>query len=234
MKTEISRRAFVVGSLAAGFALAVMPVSADTITTDSNGLVAGEVKIPVEGGEIPAYRAMPASGGPFPTVLVVHEIFGVHEHIKDICRRLAKLGYFAVAPLLFAREGDVSSINDMQQISEIVERCRTNRLPPISTLPSHGRRARVTLTPRNSASPGSAGAAARCGCMPRTTRRSKREWRGTGRCSRRRRSQAEESDRSGQSDQRTNARSIRRQGHEDHGCADRTDAGRAEGRRQAV
>ncbi|HMD05657.1 MAG TPA: dienelactone hydrolase family protein, partial [Candidatus Binatus sp.] len=116
MKTEISRRAFVVGSLAAGFALAVMPVSADTITTDSNGLVAGEVKIPVEGGEIPAYRAMPASGGPFPTVLVVHEIFGVHEHIKDICRRLAKLGYFAVAPLLFAREGDVTSMTDMQQI----------------------------------------------------------------------------------------------------------------------
>src|SRR5208282_4157853 len=66
--------------------------------------------------EIPAYRAMPASGGPFPTVLVVHEIFGVHEHIKDICRRLAKLGYFAVAPLLFAREGDVTSMTDMQQI----------------------------------------------------------------------------------------------------------------------
>ena len=120
MKTEISRRAFVVGSLAAGFALAVMPVSADTITTDSNGLVAGEVKIPVEGGEIPAYRAMPASGGPFPTVLVVHEIFGVHEHIKDICRRLAKLGYFAVAPLLFSREGDVASISDMQQVMEVV------------------------------------------------------------------------------------------------------------------
>jgi carboxymethylenebutenolidase len=116
MKTQLSRRAFVVGSLAAGFALAVMPVSADTITTDSNGLVAGEVKIPVEGGEIPAYRAMPASGGPFPTMLVVHEIFGVHEHIKDICRRLAKLGYFAVAPLLYSREGDVASMTDVQQI----------------------------------------------------------------------------------------------------------------------
>ncbi len=113
---QLSRRAFVVGSLAAGFALAVMPVSAETITTDSNGLVAGEVKIPVEGGEIPAYRAMPANGGPFPTVLVVHEIFGVHEHIKDICRRLAKLGYFAVAPLLYAREGDVASMSDVQQI----------------------------------------------------------------------------------------------------------------------
>jgi carboxymethylenebutenolidase len=118
--TKISRRAFVVGSLAAGFALAVMPVSADTITTDSNGLVAGEVKIPVAGGEIPAYRAMPASGGPFPTVLVVHEIFGVHEHIKDICRRLAKLGYFAVAPLLYSREGDVSSLSDVQAIMAVV------------------------------------------------------------------------------------------------------------------
>jgi len=116
MSIQISRRTFVVGSLAAGFALAVMPVSADTITTDSNGLVAGEVKIPVEGGEIPAYRAMPASGGPFPTVVVVHEIFGVHEHIKDICRRLAKLGYFAVAPLLYAREGDVGSMSDVQEI----------------------------------------------------------------------------------------------------------------------
>jgi carboxymethylenebutenolidase len=116
MKNRLSRRAFVVGSLAAGFALAVMPVSADTITTDSNGLVAGEVKIPVPDGEIPAYRAMPASGGPFPTVLVVHEIFGVHEHIKDICRRLAKQGYFAAAPLLFSREGDVTSMADTQQI----------------------------------------------------------------------------------------------------------------------
>jgi len=110
----------VVGSLAAGFALAVMPVSADTITTDSNGLVAGEVKIPVAGGEIPAYRAMPATGGPFPTVLVVHEIFGVHEHIKDICRRLAKLGYFAVAPLLYSREGDVSSLSNVQAIMQVV------------------------------------------------------------------------------------------------------------------
>ena len=118
--TQISRRAFVVGSLAAGFALAVMPVSAETITTDSNGLIVGEVKIPVEGGEIPAYRAMPATGRPFPTILVVHEIFGVHEHIKDICRRLAKLGYFAVAPLLYSREGDVSSLSDVPSILKVV------------------------------------------------------------------------------------------------------------------
>jgi carboxymethylenebutenolidase len=120
LETQITRRAFVVGSLAAGFALAVTPVSAETITTDSNGLIAGEVKVPVQGGEIPAYRAMPASGGPFPTVLVVQEIFGVHEHIKDICRRLAKLGYFAVAPALYAREGDVSKLSDIQEIMKVV------------------------------------------------------------------------------------------------------------------
>ena len=111
-----SRRTFVVTSLASGFALAVQPVSAQTITTDSDGLTAGEVKVPVEGGEIPAYRAMPATGGPFSTVLVVQEIFGVHEYIKDVCRRLAKLGYFAVAPALYAREGDVSSMSDVSEI----------------------------------------------------------------------------------------------------------------------
>src|SRR5580704_7073497 len=78
-----------------GFVLSMQPVSAETITTDTNGLDAGEVKVPVADGSIPAYRAMPAQGGPFPTVLVVQEVFGVHEHIKDICRRLAKAGYYA-------------------------------------------------------------------------------------------------------------------------------------------
>jgi carboxymethylenebutenolidase len=118
--TDFSRRAFVVTSLATGFALAVPPVSAETITTDADGLVAGEVKVPVTGGEIPAYRAMPASGGPFATVLVIQEIFGVHEHIKDMCRRFAKLGYFAVAPALYSRQGDVSGLADIKQILEVV------------------------------------------------------------------------------------------------------------------
>lgn len=118
----LSRREFVVVSIAAGFALSVLPVSAQTITTDSNGLVAGDVRIPVQGGEIPAYRAMPAAGGPFPTILVVHEIFGVHEHIKDICRRLAKAGYFAVAPALYAREGDVAGKTDIKEILPIVRK----------------------------------------------------------------------------------------------------------------
>jgi len=117
---DFTRRGFVVTSLAAGFALAVQPVSAETITTDTNGLVAGEVTIPVPDGQIPAYRAMPESGGPFPTVLVVHEIFGVHEHIRDICRRLAKLGYFAVSPGLFAREGDVAQMSSQDQIMATV------------------------------------------------------------------------------------------------------------------
>ncbi len=68
------------------------------------------MKIPVSDGEIPAYRALPDHGGPFPVILVVQEIFGVHEHIKDICRRLAKLGYLAVAPEVYVRQGDVSKI----------------------------------------------------------------------------------------------------------------------------
>jgi carboxymethylenebutenolidase len=116
----LSRRGFVVTSLAAGFALAVQPVSAETITTDSNGLTVGDVMIPVEGGEIPGYRAMPAAGGPFATILVVQEVFGVHEHIKDICRRLAKQGYFAVAPALYAREGDVSRMTSIEEIMSLV------------------------------------------------------------------------------------------------------------------
>jgi len=121
-RTELSRREVLVTSLATGFALAVQPVSAQTITTSSAGLTAGEVKIPAAGGEIPGYRAMPDTGGPFPVVLVVQEIFGVHEHIKDLCRRLAKAGYLAVAPELYARQGDVSQIQDIQQIFPIVSK----------------------------------------------------------------------------------------------------------------
>jgi carboxymethylenebutenolidase len=119
-KTTMTRREFVVTTLAAGFALAVQPVSAQTITTDTVGLIAGEVKIPVAGGEIPAYRAMPEKGKSFPVVLVVQEIFGVHEHIKDICRRFAKLGYVAIAPELYARQGDVSKITNINEIISTV------------------------------------------------------------------------------------------------------------------
>jgi carboxymethylenebutenolidase len=119
-RMDLTRRAMIVTSLATGFALAVQPVSAQTITTGSEGLTAGEIKIPTTDGDIPGYRAMPANGGPFAVVLVVQEIFGVHEHIKDICRRFAKLGYFAVAAELFAREADVSKISDIKDIMAIV------------------------------------------------------------------------------------------------------------------
>ncbi|MDK2123633.1 dienelactone hydrolase family protein [Parachitinimonas caeni] len=113
-KSSFSRREMLVTSLAAGFALAVEPVMADTqIKTSSDGLEAGEVKIPVKDGDMPAYRAMPNGKGPYPTVLVVQEIFGVHEHIRDVCRRFAKLGYFAIAPELYARQGDPSKVSDI-------------------------------------------------------------------------------------------------------------------------
>ena len=118
---EVTRRKFVVTSLSAGFALAVQPIQAQTtITTDAEGLTAGEVKIPVKDGEIPAYRAMPAKGKNFPVVLVVQEIFGVHEHITDICRRFAKAGYLAVAPEMYARQGDVSKLTAINDIIPIV------------------------------------------------------------------------------------------------------------------
>ena len=120
---EVNRRAFVVTSLAAGFALAVQPISAQTqITTDSQGLIAGEVKIPVGGGEIPAYRAMPEKGRSLPVVLVVQEIFGVHEHIKDVCRRFAKLGHLAIAPELYARQGDVSKLPMNEILAKVVSK----------------------------------------------------------------------------------------------------------------
>jgi carboxymethylenebutenolidase len=116
--TDFSRRGFVMTSLASGFALAVQPVMAQTvISTDTNGLEAGEVQIPVAGGSLPAYRAMPNAGGPFPFILVNAEIFGVHEHIKDICRRLGKLGYMAIAPDVFARLGDITKAPDVQTAS---------------------------------------------------------------------------------------------------------------------
>jgi carboxymethylenebutenolidase len=112
----IGRRNFIVTSLGAGFALAVLPVSAQTITTSTEGLIAGEVKVPVSGGEIPAYRAMPAAGSNFPAILVIEEVFGVHEWVKDICRRVAKLGYYAIAPELFSRQGDPSKMSDINQL----------------------------------------------------------------------------------------------------------------------
>jgi carboxymethylenebutenolidase len=119
-----SRRQVLVATLSTGFALAVSPVAASALTTDSDGLEAGEVKIPTSAGDIPGYRALPSKPkGKVPVILVVHEIFGVHEHIKDVCRRFAKEGYYAIAPELFARQGDVSKITDFKEIiSKVVSK----------------------------------------------------------------------------------------------------------------
>jgi carboxymethylenebutenolidase len=115
---QLTRRELIAGTVgAAGFALAVRPISAATITTSSDGLDVADVQIPAAAGHVAAYSARPAKRhGKPPIVLVVHEIFGVHEHIRDVCRRLAKLGVLAVAPDLFARQGDVSNIADGKEI----------------------------------------------------------------------------------------------------------------------
>jgi carboxymethylenebutenolidase len=119
--TGLSRRAFAATSLVAGFTLAAGPVRADVIITDTNGLDAGQVQVPVSDGGMPAYRARPAKGTKHPVMLVVQEVFGVHEHIKDICRRFAKLGYYAIAPSLYARYGDPAKYTDIHKlVSEVV------------------------------------------------------------------------------------------------------------------
>jgi len=119
----ISRRAFAASSLVAGFTLAAGPLRAGTIVTDANGLVAGEVRVPTGDGVIPAWRARPASGARWPVVLVTQEIFGVHEHIRDICRRFAKQGAYAIAPSLYARYGDPAPYTDMHKlVADIVSK----------------------------------------------------------------------------------------------------------------
>jgi carboxymethylenebutenolidase len=120
-RMDTTRRGFFVTTLATGFALSVTPAGA-TITTDTVGLTAGAVQIPVADGQIPAYRAMPATGGPFPILLVIEEIFGVHEHIQDMCRRFAKHGYLAIAPELYARLGDVVHMTDIHEVIATVNK----------------------------------------------------------------------------------------------------------------
>ena len=120
-KFEPSRREALLTTLATGFALATHPVAADTvIVTDTEGLDAGEVQIKAADRAIPAYRAKPVAGGPFPVILVVQEIFGVHEHIKDVCCRLAKKGYFAIAPEMYVRQGDVAGLTNIDEIRAVV------------------------------------------------------------------------------------------------------------------
>jgi carboxymethylenebutenolidase len=110
----LTRRGFVGASLAtAGYTLAAGPVMAQTVVrTDTAGLTAGDVKIPVSGGEMSGYRAKPANASSPPVVVVCQEVFGIHEYIKDTCRRLAKAGYLAVAPDYYFRQGDPAKAPD--------------------------------------------------------------------------------------------------------------------------
>ena len=112
----LARRGMMMTGLISGFTMAVTTVHAQVIHTDLAGIDGTEIKIPTNDGDIPGYYARPDGAGPFPVVIVIEEIFGVHEHIKDLCRRLAKVGYLAVAPELFARQGDLSKMTDVQAI----------------------------------------------------------------------------------------------------------------------
>lgn len=107
--------------LLSGFTLAAGPLAPTTIHTDARGVVGAGIRIPTPSGPIRGYLARPAAAkGKLPVVLVVHEIFGVHEHIKDVCRRFAKRGYVAVAPDLFGRQGDVSRLKEQADIMRVV------------------------------------------------------------------------------------------------------------------
>jgi carboxymethylenebutenolidase len=125
----LARRGMMMTGLISGLTLAVTPVEAQVIHTGSDGLDAGETKIPTSQGSLPAYYARPAGAGPFPTVLVIEEIFGVHEYIKDTCRRLAHAGYLAVAPELYARIGDLSAMTDVGAIvRDVISKAPDDRL----------------------------------------------------------------------------------------------------------
>jgi carboxymethylenebutenolidase len=119
-----SRRAFVRTTVGSGFAAAVLPTLAQTaIRTDSEGLIVGEVTVPVGDFRMPAYRAAPANKPNAPLVLVVSEIFGVHEYIADVARRFAKAGCFAVAPELFVRQGDAQSYGEVSRlVAEVISK----------------------------------------------------------------------------------------------------------------
>jgi carboxymethylenebutenolidase len=115
----VDRRVFLKAALGTGFAVATLPVAAETvIKTDDAGLLAGQVTVMVDGQAVPVYRAQPAGKRNLPVILVISEIFGVHEHIADVARRFAKQGYMALAPELFVRQGDprkAASIAELQK-----------------------------------------------------------------------------------------------------------------------
>ena len=121
---ELNRRDLIRAGLGSGFAAAVLPVQAQTqIKTDAGGLVVGEVSVPAGAQKVPAYRAAPVGKSNAPVVLVVSEVFGVNEYIADVTRRLARLGYFAIAPELFERQGDAGSYGEVGKLlAEVVNK----------------------------------------------------------------------------------------------------------------
>ena len=128
MTDPLDRRGFLTTSLIAGFTLATARAEGPAIHTDAAGLEASETRVPVQDGSLPAYLARPAGAGPFPIVLVTEEIFGVHEYIKDICRRLAKQGYLAIAAEYYARLGDLSKMTAIDQLLDVVARAPDGRM----------------------------------------------------------------------------------------------------------
>jgi carboxymethylenebutenolidase len=113
----VGRRDFLKVALGSGFAAATLPVAAQTlIKTDTAGLAAGTVLVEVNGQQVPVYYAQPAGKANLPVILVISEIFGVHEHIADVARRFAKLGYLAIAPDLFVRQGDPGKIANIADL----------------------------------------------------------------------------------------------------------------------
>lgn len=121
--SSLSRRTFILGMLTTGYALAASPVQGNIIRTDTNGLATGSLEIPTKTGKVPGYYARPTKPGRYPVVLVIHEAFGVHEHIQDMCRRYAKAGYLAIAPELFVRQGDVTKHTEVVTIfNEVISK----------------------------------------------------------------------------------------------------------------
>jgi carboxymethylenebutenolidase len=117
---RLSRRTLLATAAGAGLVLIARPVLAAAIQTDSEGLVAEEVKVPIQGGEISAYCAYPAKGKPQSVILVAHDVFGVNAQMQDIVRRLGKLGYYAICPNLFSRQGDAGKTTDEIDIMRTV------------------------------------------------------------------------------------------------------------------
>ncbi len=126
-RVDLTRRRLVVGMGAAGFALAAGPVSAQVITTPSEGLITADHKVRSGADSIPVYEARPSGAGRHPVIIVIHEIFGVHEHTRDVARRFAREGYVALAPELFSREG-VAKMADFEKVRQVVGKISDRQL----------------------------------------------------------------------------------------------------------